>query len=728
MAGSIFIPLVSVFDSKGIAQAKSGLGSIASSVKNLKGIAVTAAASMATLGAVNFVKDSVNSARDLQSSYVGLEGLFGNLAPQMKQFTVNAESIGLSQLDASRAVTFLGSSLNAAGLPIDDVASKTQDLIGLSADLAATFGLPLQEALTGIGATFRGEYDPIERFGVAIKQAQVNALLATRGQKGLTGQALASAQAQARYDLILQATTKSQGNYAKQSDSLYVKQNNLAASFENMKASLGQSLLGPLAALMGAFKPIVEIGGKALTPMFEMLGQVITMLAPVFPPLMEAFFALFAAIQPIWDLLIKLIKPLMIPLVDTFKLLSTVLLAITPIIQIVAQILGVILTPIILGVSIAVDLLVKGLIILFDALAAIPGVGDAFKGISASLKSFQAENDKATDALLKTTDANKGLTDSLSKKLPKPKVTPIVTEINKIAAAADAAAKKQKNLVDAAVGIQKQFMDETNITDMLNKTSDKTVQSVVYLNGKFKTVVSGVSNTANTIGDSFKKSLNKIKIFYKNLNKLQAKNLSPELIAQIAGAGVDAGNATAEAILASGKKGIKGLNSTFYDIKRFAGDIGAKVAVDMQDAGTEIGNGLIDGLRAQQVRLENLAAAMALGFTKKFKKKILQKVKLSADGYAPGALGPGIDEQGNSEVNAGTFNKTKHLTASQIVNPYNKTTDQMRYYLMQRAIQNATNFNISIDVPVGADKVAIGQALVAAIQKYEDAKGKGWRN
>jgi len=33
------------------------------------------------------------------------------------------------------------------------------------------------------------------------------------------------------------------------------------------------------------------------------------------------------------------------------------------------------------------------------------------------------------------------------------------------------------------------------------------------------------------------------------------------------------------------------------------------------------------------------------------------KPKVSADGYAPNALGPGIDAKGNSEINAGTFNK-----------------------------------------------------------------------
>jgi hypothetical protein len=33
-----------------------------------------------------------------------------------------------------------------------------------------TFGYDVQEALLAITALFRGEYDPIEKFGVAMKQ------------------------------------------------------------------------------------------------------------------------------------------------------------------------------------------------------------------------------------------------------------------------------------------------------------------------------------------------------------------------------------------------------------------------------------------------------------------------------------------------------------------------------------------------------------------------------
>jgi len=144
----------------------------------------------------------------------------------------------------------LGSVLKQSGFEMGDVAVETKNLVGLASDLAATYGYDVSEALTGMTALFRGEYDPIEKFGVAMKQSEVNALLAARGQNKLTGATLRQATAQARLDILYNRSQDAQASYAQQSDSLFVAQKNLQASFENIKASLGASLTQPLANLL----------------------------------------------------------------------------------------------------------------------------------------------------------------------------------------------------------------------------------------------------------------------------------------------------------------------------------------------------------------------------------------------------------------------------------------------------------------------------------------------
>jgi len=402
MAGSIFIPLISVFDGKGVRDAKSGMSALLGSVKHLKGAAIAAAAAFATVGAANFVKDAVTAARDLDRNMVGLNNVFGDISPGMEKFSKDAAAIGLSQIEASKASTFLGSVLKQSGFEMGDVAVETKNLVGLASDLAATYGYDVSEALTGMTALFRGEYDPIEKFGVAMKQSEVNALLAARGQNKLTGATLRQATAQARLDILYNRSQDAQASYAQQSDSLFVAQKNLQASFENIKASLGASLTQPLANLLQVMQPIVDTLGEKMTPYFDVLTRVVTMLTPVLDAMAQQFFAVVEAVTPIVDVLFMLIEPLMIPLAGVFKLIATAVKMLVPWITFLANLLGAILAPVIWVVTMALRILVEGLQFLLDSLAAIPGIGDVFKGINAGLKDF-------SQRILDSTDKTDGL-------------------------------------------------------------------------------------------------------------------------------------------------------------------------------------------------------------------------------------------------------------------------------------------------------------------------------
>src|SRR4029077_17622360 len=64
-----------------------------------------------------------------------------------------------------------------------ELGPQTDDLINLGADLAATYGGTTSEAVSALSALLRGERDPIERYGVSLKQADVDAQLLATGIK-----------------------------------------------------------------------------------------------------------------------------------------------------------------------------------------------------------------------------------------------------------------------------------------------------------------------------------------------------------------------------------------------------------------------------------------------------------------------------------------------------------------------------------------------------------------
>lgn len=733
MPGSIFIPIISAFDAKGILQAKSAMSGLAGVVKNLKTTAAAAAVSFATIATINFVKESIVAARDLERNMVGLQGVFGDMSPVMQQFTKDASAIGLSQVEASRASTFLGSVLKQSGFSMEETSKQTKNLVGLASDLAATYGYDVSEALTGMTALFRGEYDPIEKFGVAMKQAEVNALLAARGQKNLTGAALRNAQAQARLDLLYSRSQDAQGAYARQSDSLFVKQKNLTAVFKNLQASVGASLTDPLAKLLDSITPIVTALGPLLSQSMGNLVRIIQSLTPVIEPLINHLIMLLEVFNPILDLLIELIQPLLFPLVAVFKLLGTILKPLIPIITLVARVLGAILIPVVTVLSFAIGLAVKVLDMFIGALTSIPIIGDLFKTANDGLKDFTDGFVGFNDKLLDVKTTQNDLTAQLSKDIPSNPIDGITTASEEASKALDVLKEKVSSLIDDARSTQKSLMGAFNITKILDDNQDAITKSIVYVDGKFRTVVSGVSKGSQDLVSKFATNLTKLRTFYSNLTKLAEKGLSPELRQQLIDAGPDAGNATAEAILASGKEGIKGLNKTFAGIKSLAGTIGVQSARAMAKVGEKLGNGLIDGLMAQRDDLIAQAAQLGKDVAAAADEAIQLHLNMQ-QGQKYKEKNPSVTDiikNTNPVISPvvvdvpGVSKGFQYMTANQFTNPF--SANELGYTEFQTAQAKANQYNIIIKVEPGASNRDIGAALVKTITEYERTAGAGWR-
>jgi hypothetical protein len=260
---NMFLNVVSTFKGDGITSATRQLGAFGSAAGGLGSTLTKVGAALASFGlaakAVQFTKETIDSARDLERNLFSVNTIFDELAPRMTQFTINAEQIGLSQKDAAKAVVFLGSVLKQSGFAMEDVATESEKLVSLGVDLAATYGYDVQEALLGMTALFRGEYDPIEKFGVAMKQSEINAELAARGLDKLEGAARRNAEQIIRMELLYQRAADATGAFRAQSGNLFVEQKKLQAAFENMQATVGAQLLPAIGGLVAELKPLVDV-------------------------------------------------------------------------------------------------------------------------------------------------------------------------------------------------------------------------------------------------------------------------------------------------------------------------------------------------------------------------------------------------------------------------------------------------------------------------------------
>ena len=274
-ARAIAVNILAGFSGTGLKTAQEQLQGLGSQFDKLTSRVGKAALSFAAFkgGQIlgNFAADAVTQARDLERNLAAVDTVFGQLSGTMVQFSKSAVDVGLSQAEAAKASTFLGSVLKQSGFSIGETAEQTQRLVALGADLALTYGYDVQEALLGMTALFRGEYDPIEKFGVAMKQSEINSELAARGLDKLEGAERRLAEQQIRLEFLYERSQDAQGAFARGSGTLAVEQERLQASINNMLQTAGAPLLKVMADLAEAMVPVVQELTPILVEQFEKL-------------------------------------------------------------------------------------------------------------------------------------------------------------------------------------------------------------------------------------------------------------------------------------------------------------------------------------------------------------------------------------------------------------------------------------------------------------------------
>lgn len=238
-----------------------------------------AAGATVALGAIGAGAVScANSAADLQQSIGGVETVFGSSASKMLEWSNNAaQAVGLSKNEYNEFATLVGSQLQNMGMSVDESANKTNELIGLGADLSSMFGGTTAEAVDALSAALKGEMDPIEKYGITLNDSTLKAKAAEMGLTDLYKAGDRNAKMQATLAAITDQSGKSVGNFAKEADTAQGQQQRMAASFENAKAALGEALLPVItkaASKLAEFAKWASENSRILVPLIAVVGAV----------------------------------------------------------------------------------------------------------------------------------------------------------------------------------------------------------------------------------------------------------------------------------------------------------------------------------------------------------------------------------------------------------------------------------------------------------------------
>lgn len=235
---------------RGLAR-ESGLNSFTTKMKSVAKIVATATAAVA-VSAVAITGKVLAMGADLEQSRGAIQDVFKDAAGQMQDFASKAvTSVGLSGNAYNELATIIGSQLKNAGTPMDQLAGKTNDLITKGADLAAMFGGSTQDAVNALSSALKGERDPIERYGVSLKQAAIDAKAAELGYSKVGGSYDQTAQAAATLALITDQTSDATGKFAREGDTMIHQVQVWKAKLQDFGERVGAAALPPLTALAG---------------------------------------------------------------------------------------------------------------------------------------------------------------------------------------------------------------------------------------------------------------------------------------------------------------------------------------------------------------------------------------------------------------------------------------------------------------------------------------------
>lgn len=235
-----------------------------------------------TAAVVAFTKTIVDAASQSEQAIGGVKAVFGDYAGEIEKFSDStAKSLGLSKTDFNNLAVSTGALLKNAGIPLDKVADSTETLTKRAADMAATFGGSVSDAMDAINSGLKGSGGPLEKYGVILTASAVNAEAIAAGLTDSEGKASDFGKATVRLSKIMDQSSDAQGQFAKESDTVAGQAARLKAEFADLEAELGKNLLPVMVKVLGALKSMVEFVANNQGWLVPLAASIVAIVAAV---------------------------------------------------------------------------------------------------------------------------------------------------------------------------------------------------------------------------------------------------------------------------------------------------------------------------------------------------------------------------------------------------------------------------------------------------------------
>lgn len=302
-------------------KALKGLGNVASSIGKATAIGFAGlGVAAATVG-----KEMVNLASDAMEAEAAFDATFGDAIPEFGTFIEDfSKKAGMASFELKDLMKTSGMVLQGIEMTAEESANMSQALATVAGDVAAFNNVqggtkPVMEAFT---KALLGERESLKTYGIAISEAEVQTKAFEMTGKTTSAELTKMEKAQATYELITAKSAVTQGYLNDEQESFATKSKQAGAQVKELKAKMGEALLPIVTALIPKIIDLVEQVGPQLisamqsaAPFIEMIGDV---LGAMIPPILMVGSILVKMLAPAFKFAFKLIEKFTLPFLKAF--------------------------------------------------------------------------------------------------------------------------------------------------------------------------------------------------------------------------------------------------------------------------------------------------------------------------------------------------------------------------------------------------------------------------
>ena len=249
--GSII--LTTKVDTSGITK---GMGSVESIVSKA-GKALATYFSVRAL--VNFGKEAINLASDLQEVQNVVDTAFGSMSYKIEQFSKTAiENFGISELTAKRTASTYMAMAKGMGIAEDVASDMAITMTGLTADIASFYNMSQERSDVILKSVYTGETETLKQLGIVMTEVNLQNFAMSQGITKNISKMTQQEKTILRYQFVLQQTALAQGDFAKTSDSWANQTRILAERWKEMQSIFGQAFVALGTLILPAINAVVS--------------------------------------------------------------------------------------------------------------------------------------------------------------------------------------------------------------------------------------------------------------------------------------------------------------------------------------------------------------------------------------------------------------------------------------------------------------------------------------